>query len=67
MRIAYDCKLGRPACVLLQAALGGDRHVAHRFPAESWLVDLTPDMKVYEVLPGELSELVGRAEQEFGR
>ena len=39
-----DLKLRRPACVLLQAVMGGDIRVAHMFPAEHWLLAPTPDM-----------------------
>lgn len=48
--IVYDCRLFRPACVLIQAARGGaDNDITCRFPAELWLTNWTPDMKVYPI------------------
>lgn len=58
MKIAYDCKLYRPACVLLQAALGGEQYVAYAFEPRHWLVSPTPDMAVYEATPEQLARLV---------
>jgi len=58
MKILYDAKLKRPACVLLQAAAMSDYSIANRFPSESWLVYPTPDMKIYEVTPEQLDYLV---------
>jgi hypothetical protein len=52
-RLAYDLKLLRPGCVLLQAAMGGSVMLANRFPAESWLLTPTEDMKVYDNIPDE--------------
>lgn len=50
MKIVYDTKLHRPACVLLQAAMGGDHMVVGQtFDARLWLLTPTPDMALYEV------------------
>jgi hypothetical protein len=49
MALLYDCKLHRPGCVLLQALYGGDRRVVLKFDARHWLVDLTPDMRLYRI------------------
>lgn len=57
-RIAFDTKLMRPACVILQASLGCNPRVAHEFFSEDWLTSLTPDMKVYPVTAGQLAQLV---------
>ena len=57
-RIAFDTKLMRPACVILQATLGCNPRVAHEFFSEDWLTSLTPDMKVYPVTAGQLAQLV---------
>jgi hypothetical protein len=47
--IAYDTKLYRPGCVLVQAAMGGSTALANEFPTELWLLAPTPDMKLYPV------------------
>ncbi len=58
MKVAYDCKLKRPACVLIAAALGADSNLAHHFDTEDWLLAPTPDMGVYECTPDQLEQLV---------
>lgn len=60
MRLAYDTKLDRPACVLVAAALGGDPHAASLFPSETWLLTPTPDMSVYDTTPEQVAILVRR-------
>lgn len=67
MKIAYDTTLKRPGCVILQAAMGGDAELAHRFPTASWLVAPTPDMKVREITEEQVKILVAMAEKEYGR
>ena len=62
MRIAYDCELMRPGCVLLQAALGGDVAAANLFPAETWLLAPTEGLKLYPVTRKQLRELVRKTE-----
>jgi hypothetical protein len=47
MRIAFDIRLMRPACALLQAAYQCDSSLADLFPTELWLLSPTPDMRVY--------------------
>ncbi len=60
MRIAFDTRLRRPGCVLVQAALGasvpGDLFQRH-IPCETWLVSPTDDMQVYPVTEGQLAQL----------
>ena len=58
MTIAYDCKLIRPGCAILQAILGGSPGIANKFSSESWLVHPTPDMKVYQVTDEQLKNLI---------
>jgi len=59
LRIVYDMKLFRPACVLLQAAMGGDHNVVSaNFDARYWLVNPTNDMKLYELSEEELKQAV---------
>ena len=58
MKIAYDTKLMRPACVILAAAKGADVEPAHWFDSRHWLLEPTPDLKVYEVTDSELRRLV---------
>lgn len=44
--VVMDMKQRRPACVLLQAAMGGDPAVVRElFYSEKWLISPTPDMK----------------------
>ncbi len=63
MKIAYDTKLMRPGCAILQSALGGSPEVKTLFPAETWLQAPTPDMNVYEVTPDQLEKLVKMTEE----
>ncbi len=58
MRIAFDCELMRPGCVILQAALGGSAPLAMMFPTESWLVAPTKELKVREITEAQLDMLV---------
>lgn len=62
MKIVFDIGLMRPACVLVQAALGGDPEVAHRFPLNSWLLAPTDGMKVYELTEEQIPILVGKVQ-----
>jgi hypothetical protein len=56
--LVYDLKLARPACVLLQAAMGGSPGVAQQFPSEHWLLAPTPDMKRYVISDEDLAGLI---------
>lgn len=49
--IAYDIKLKRPGCVLLQTVMGAtiSNSKLHAFPQGSWLLAPTPDLKLYPV------------------
>lgn len=51
--LAFDFKLMRPGCVLLQALHGcitaDGGNPANDFPSEAWLVAPTPDLKVYSI------------------
>ena len=58
MKIAFDVEQMKPGCVLLQAALGCDHILAHRFPAESWILSPTPNLRVYEVTEEQVPMLV---------
>jgi len=62
-KIAFDCNLIRPGCVLLQAALGGESSLAQRFPTESWLLSPTPDLQVYEATDEQIEMLVEKVEE----
>lgn len=59
--VVYDTVLMRPACALLQAAMGGTIS-ATIFPSESWLLTPTDDMKCYKVTNAQLHKLVEMAE-----
>lgn len=63
MKIAYDAKLKRPGCVIIQAAMGGTVHdFAFKFPSETWLLSPTPDMRLYEVTEEQLKMLAQMSE-----
>lgn len=56
--LVYDLKLRRPACALLQAALGGDAGIANKFPSEHWLIAPTPDMRTYKMTDKDLEDAI---------
>lgn len=56
--IAYDWKLKRVGCVLLQAAMGGDVHAASEFSTDKWLLAPTPDLKLYPLTDEILEKLL---------
>jgi hypothetical protein len=58
MRVVYDIKLRKVGCVLLQAAMGGDPEIAKRIPNEDWLINTTPDLRLYNITPEEVEQLV---------
>ena len=58
MKIAYDCVLKRPGCVILQAAMGGSSAAASMFPVESWLISPTDNLSLYPVTRGQLKTLI---------
>lgn len=61
-KIAYDAKLHRPGCILLQAVMA-DKEVANLFPTETWLLAPTKDLRVYEVTKVQLQQLVTLTKQ----
>ena len=62
MKIAYDTKLMRPGCVLLQAPLGCTApNLADLFPVNSWLLAPTPDLRVFPVTDAQLLKLIRMA------
>lgn len=62
MKIVYDTDLMRPGCPILQAVLGGDPGVAHRFRPET---EPTAGLKAYLVNESQLSELVRKSKEEL--
>jgi hypothetical protein len=58
VKIVFDTKLRRPACVLLQAAYGAEPHIAENFDPETWLLAPTPDMAMFDVNPNQLKQLI---------
>jgi hypothetical protein len=65
--IVFSVKHRRPACALLQAALGGSVALATRFPEETWLIDggsdidfdINRDLKVYSIADeAQLEQLI---------
>jgi hypothetical protein len=56
--IVYDLKLKRPACVLLQATMGGTvPDFSMRFPSEDWLLAPTKNMATYNIPDSQLEQL----------
>jgi hypothetical protein len=62
-KIVFDTELCRPACALLQAAMGGDRHMASLFPVESWLIAPTSAMRCFKINDDQLGILVTRVRE----
>lgn len=58
VRIVYDVELRRPACALLQAALGGTLGVSSHFPSRLWLDHPTDGMRLLRGTREELAMLV---------
>jgi hypothetical protein len=57
--VAYDLTLKRPACMTLQAVMGGTRGIASRFHSQTWLLTKTKDMQLYPLDDyGQLAKLV---------
>lgn len=63
MRIAYDPKLKRPGCAILQAAFGCDPAMSSHFDTEDWLLSPTEHMAVYPVTDEQLVKLVKITEE----
>ena len=64
MKIAYDTKLMRPGCALIQAAMGGaPNEVVMKFPLQSWIEGVTPDMGLIEVTSEQLEKLIKMTEE----
>lgn len=62
MKVAFDIKLMRPACVLVAAVYRADTRVPTRFDPNDWLLAPTPDMAVYEINDSQLDQLVKKVE-----
>lgn len=61
--IAYDCKLMRPACVIVAAGMGASNRVVHAFDTQDWLLAPTPDMRCYPLPMSKLPELVKKTRE----
>ena len=59
-KILFDIKEMKVGCALLQAAYGGDPSVCNRVDVRHWLVETTPDLKLYEVSPEQFGILIQR-------
>ena len=58
MFIAFDTELKRPGCVLIQAAMGGTiSDFLERFPSDTWIINMTDDMKLFPVTEDQLDYL----------
>ena len=62
MKIAFDIDVMKPGCAIIQAAMGGTEGVASAFPVESWQITPTPGMKLREITPEQLIQLVEMVE-----
>jgi len=63
-KIAYDVKLKRPGCAIIQAGYGCDPQVVAGFDSRLWLVAPTPDMKVYPLTDdAQLRQLIALTEE----
>jgi hypothetical protein len=63
-KIAYDTKLCRPGCALIQAAMGCDPNIADNFDTRDWLLVPTDDMGVFPILSDDmLMALVRKTER----
>jgi hypothetical protein len=49
----YDPDLMRPGCVLIQVAAGCEPGMAHAFPSELWLDEVTPAMRRFKITDQE--------------
>ena len=58
--IAYDPKLKRPGCAIIQAALGATipRELFDKFPAETWIAHITPDLGLRPVTKEQIEQLI---------
>jgi len=66
VKIIFDIEQMKPACVLLQAAMGGDIAVANAFNSDHWLINPTPGMKCFAVTPEQLQILVQKVKDRHG-
>lgn len=55
-RVVMDVATKRPACVILQAALGGDSSAASLFDSRHWLVQPTPTMQLFAASREDLTK-----------
>jgi hypothetical protein len=55
----------RPGCVLLAAIYGSDRRATIKFDSQTWLTDVTPDMKIYVGTKEELDRLVEMTHERY--
>lgn len=62
MMIAFDIKEMKPGCAIIQGMLGCDPLMASQFHSKHWLINLTPNMKVYEITKPQLDYLVTKVE-----
>jgi hypothetical protein len=63
--LAFDLKLMRPGCVLLQACMGGDIWAAQQFASQTWLLAPTPDLHVYQIPRAQLAAVIKKTEERY--
>lgn len=57
--LAFDFTLGKPGCAIIQAAMGADydHDFGVDFPSDTWLIEPTPNMGIYEVTDDQYTYL----------
>jgi hypothetical protein len=60
MKIAYDISQMKVGCAIVQAALGGDTMAADYFDTEDWVMTPTRGMRLYDLSPEQIPELVDK-------
>lgn len=65
IKLLFDVKLMRPACVLLQAVAGGDGSFLNQhFSSERWLVSPTDGMKLMSETREQWMKVIAKIENE---
>lgn len=59
--LAFDMERMKVGCVIIQAALGGDREAAMKFPNEAWAVDGIAAMRMVALTDEQLEKAIAMA------
>ena len=63
LKIAFDIDQMRPGCSLLQAAYGCPPNLADLFPIESWLLEPSEGLRVYNIERQQLTQLIEKTRE----